>query len=306
MTVLPPYPLTKKALHEARQVDLEQCRELGRRLRFEAHPKPAPDDPRLDLLGDRGFYEAVVTGWNEMDQRVRAGELAREGRQLYLDGKPLPGFPNGAPDFESALKELRAISARRAAWLNAQAADKSAKRRQHIIDRATAPDTDVRGHVVPTPERADKGRLGREIVEGDAKEEVRTYRDRRPTELHRLAAKHPDDITPEMVRAGLQLQREWHAAGLANRTVGAYNPLSGAGQGEMSDRKTAAFESLKMLMARAWELRVVKEATLHLVIDELPGARVDLVKVGLIQLAKYYDQRDRADDVGAVDAADDD
>lgn len=296
MTVLPAGPLTQKALHEARQVALEQCRELGRRLRYDAHPKPAEDDPRLDLMGDRSFYEAVLAGWNQMDERVRASDLSREGRRLFLDGQPIPGFPGGAATFDAALAELKAISARRAGWLKAQEAAKQDQRRAHIIDRALAPDTDVRGHTMPTPERAEKGGLRREIVEGDAKEEVRTYRDRQPTQLHRFQAKYADDITPEHLRAGLRLRREWAAAGHIQRTVGAYSPLSGAGQGEMSDRRTAAWETMQMLMARCWrgQLRVVKEETIKLVIEDYAHARVSLVKVGLEQLVRYYEHRDKA------------
>lgn len=112
------------------------------------------------------------------------------------------------------------------------------------------------------------------------------YRETCPLQLHKIAARYPLDITNRLVAAGMELRDAWDRAGLEPRQVGSYSPLGRGGDGD-EDRPIVSSWAIAHALGSIGQptVRAVVELV---VINDVPDSRVGLLKVGLMQLARYY------------------
>jgi len=116
---------------------------------------------------------------------------------------------------------------------------------------------------------------------------ARQFREMQATALQRLASRFPEDLTPRLVRAGMQLRDDWEDAGVEPRQTSAYSPLGSPGSDDSEETPIARTKAAGRALDHI-PMRTVRTVVEYVVIHDLEDNRVGLLKVGLVQLARYY------------------
>lgn len=225
----------------------------------DGEPRPSPDD----FPGDPAAYQAAEEGWYRA-QESRLDAFAERGRKHEL------------------ARWFQAIDQRRPA-VGAAAV---------VTVKAPPSLRPQKGEVPPPATRFNHGELKmtQAAVHGPSGRVVgvvRQWEDVQPTALQRLAARYPEDLTKRLVRAGMQLREEWDQAGIEPRQVSAYSPLGAAGESEDDETPICRSRAAQRAMDHVTTL-AARSVLKYVVIHDIEDSRVGLLKIALVQLARFY------------------
>jgi hypothetical protein len=109
-----------------------------------------------------------------------------------------------------------------------------------------------------------------------------------PSAVHKIADRHPDDITPALIGAADELLSDWDGAGISSPITALYG-VRAAGSDEMSDAAASAFARYQAAL-RSIGLPIVRSVVVNVVIHDRIDARVNLLKIGLTQIGRHYSE----------------
>ncbi len=116
---------------------------------------------------------------------------------------------------------------------------------------------------------------------------ARQFREMRSTALERLAARFPVDLTPQLVRAGMQLRDDWESAGVEPRQTSAYSPLGSPGSDDSEETPIARARAVGRAL-RQIPMHTVRAVVEYVILHDLEDNRIGLLKIGLMKLAQHY------------------
>ena len=122
---------------------------------------------------------------------------------------------------------------------------------------------------------------------GNVEGHARQFWAQQTTALERLAARYPENLTPRLVRAGMHLRDEWDASGVEPRQTSAYSPLGSPGSDDSEETPIARTKAAGRALDHI-PMRTVRTVVEYVVIHDLEDNRIGLLKIGLVQLARFY------------------